>query len=255
MLSSSAIAGDLAAALDPVVFAHTRLNFTPDEWQGELLRSTAKQVVLNCSRQSGKSTTIAALAEFTATYEPGALVLLLSPTQRQSGELFKKTVDFHTGQDSPIPLETETKLTLEMSNGSRIISLPGRPDTIRGYSAPRLIVIDEAAFADDELYEAVRPMLIVSGGRIVLMSTPMGKRGFFHDVWMNGGHDWQRFEVPATKCPRITPAALATEQRSMPSWKFNQEYLCSFEDNETSAFSYEDVQAALLGEHVEAWTL
>lgn len=181
-------------------------------------------------------------------------MLLLSPTQRQSGELFKKVKDFYSGQDTPLPLEVETKLTLEMSNGSRIISLPGNPETIRGYSAPSLVVIDEAAFAEDELYDSVRPMLIVSAGRIVLMSTPFGKRGFFHQVWTQG-QGWQRFEVPATKCPRITTEALAAEKRSNPAWKYNQEYMCSFEDNETSAFAYEDVMAALEGEKVTAWTI
>ncbi len=39
--------------------------------------------------------------------------------------------------------------------------------------------IDEAARVSDELYRAVRPMLATSGGRIVLLSTPFGKRGFF----------------------------------------------------------------------------
>jgi hypothetical protein len=46
---------DLRLALDRVTFAE-KLGVTPDSWQEELLRSSAPRVLLNCSRQSGKST-------------------------------------------------------------------------------------------------------------------------------------------------------------------------------------------------------
>ena len=49
---------------DPVAFAR-RLGFDPDPWQAEMLRSDASRVLLNCSRQSGKSTTTAVLALYT----------------------------------------------------------------------------------------------------------------------------------------------------------------------------------------------
>jgi hypothetical protein len=44
-----------------------------------------------------------------------------------------------------------------------------------------MLVIDEASRVDDTLYLAVRPLLAVSGGRLVALSTPFGKRGWFHD--------------------------------------------------------------------------
>lgn len=246
------IAADLAQALDPALFARS-IGFDPDPWQAELLRSPSRQIVLNCSRQSGKSTTTAALALHTAIYEPGAPILLLSASQRQSGELFKKVTGFYGEQNAAVA-ESETALTMTLDNGSRILSLPGKAGTIRGFSGVRLLIVDEAAFVPDDLYYAVRPMLAVSGGRIALLSTPFGKRGFFHDVWVNGGKDWQRFEVPAPKCPRIPADFLEGERRAMPAWQFNQEYMCSFEDSQTSAFAYEDVMAAL-EEEVEAWNL
>src|ERR1035437_4701637 len=66
--------------------------------------------------------------------------------------------------------------------GSRICSLPGDPKTIRGFSAPALILEDEAAFVDDELFAAIKPMLAVSRGQLILMSTPFGRRGHFFDT-------------------------------------------------------------------------
>ena len=85
-----AMALDIRCALDPVAFAVDRLGFTPDPWQAETLRLTGRNTLLNCSRQSGKSTTTAIIALHTAIYRPGALVLLGSPSLRQSRELFVK---------------------------------------------------------------------------------------------------------------------------------------------------------------------
>jgi hypothetical protein len=81
---------DLLWALDPVRFAREALGFHPDSSQSRVLRSTGLRLLLNCTRQWGKSTTAAALALHRALYYPHSLILLASPSQRQSGELFAK---------------------------------------------------------------------------------------------------------------------------------------------------------------------
>ena len=90
------LARDLAHGLDPVAFAEDRLGFKPDPWQAQVLRSTSPWLLLNCCRQSGKSTTTAVLALHTALYDPG-LLLLVSPSLRQSKELLSKVTGFLTG--------------------------------------------------------------------------------------------------------------------------------------------------------------
>ncbi len=245
--------GALVSDPDAASFAR-RLGFIPDPWQAELLTSAAPQILLNCSRQSGKSTVTALLALYEALTVAESLILLLSPSLRQSSELIRKVYEFYgqLGRESGyFPSERETILTLELSNGSRIVSLPGKEGTIRGYSGAALLIIDEAAQTADALYYAVRPMLAVSGGRLILLSTPFGTRGFFYEVW-DKGESWERYEVPATKCPRIPSAFLEAERKSMPEWFYLQEYLCEFQDSQASAFRREDVDAAL-AEKVELW--
>jgi hypothetical protein len=100
------------------------------------------------------------------------------------------------------------------------------------------MIIDEAARVPDDLYRAVRPMLAVSGGRLICLSTPYGKRGFFYDAWAKGGDDWHRIEVPATSVPRITAAFLEQERRALGESWFRQEYLCSFEALEGLVFPH-----------------
>lgn len=239
------IAADLVYGLDPAAFACDALGFDPDPWQSRVLQSANRRLLLNCSRQSGKSTTAAALALHQAIYHPGSLVLLVSPSLRQSSELFKKVVAHLRALEHEPTLTESNRLSLTLENGSRIVSLPGSEGTIRGFSGAALIIEDEAARVDDALYYAVRPMLAVSGGRLILMSTPFGKRGHFFEAWHDGGAEWERIEIPATACPRIAPAFLDEERRQMGDWWFRQEYLCEFVATTDQVFSYDLVMGAL----------
>jgi hypothetical protein len=177
--SLASLRGDLIFATDPVKFAIERLGFRPDGWQERLLRATEQRVALNCSRQAGKSTVSAAKAVHGAIYTPDTLILLVSPTLRQSKELFAKCIAFIRRLQPTEVLEEDNRLSCTLQNGARIVSLPGDEKTIRGYSGPSLIIMDEAARVPDEVYYACRPMLAVSGGQLILMSTPFGRKGFF----------------------------------------------------------------------------
>lgn len=222
------LARDLAAALDPVMVMEAA-GLTPDLWQSQVLRSTSKRMLLLMSRQAGKSTTTAALATHEVIYRPDSLVLLLSPSLRQSSELFKKVMSFyHRVPNAPKPIG-DSALRLELANGSRIVSLPSGEDTIRGFSGVRLILIDEAARVPDDLYRAVRPMLAVSAGRLVALTTPWGKRGWFYNAWKSE-EPWERFRVTADQCPRISRAFLVEELRALGQVSYEEEYCATFHD-------------------------
>ncbi len=252
-MAAPSIAADLARALDPVLLA-AQVGIVPDPWQARVLRSTTSRLLLNCSRQSGKSTITSIVALHTALYTAGSLVLLLSPSLRQSSELFKKCIATYKDLGRPVSPESETALTLTLQNGSRIVSLPGSKDgNIRGYSGVNLLVIDEAAWVAESLYMSVRPMLAVSGGRMLALSTPHGTRGWFYEAW-RGVEPWERYEVPAPLCPRISEEFLAEERRNMGEWWFAQEYMCQFSDAETQAFRREDVERAFR-EDIDVWDL
>jgi hypothetical protein len=182
-----------------------------------------------------------------ALYQENALVLLLSPSLRQSQELFRKLKDFYNAMESAAmpQIVEESALRVEFSNGSRVVALPGSEQTVRGFSAATLLIIDEASVVEDALFMSVKPMLAVSNGRMILLSTPRGKRGFFFDVWENGGFDWMRTRVTASQCPRISPEWLAKEKEAMPDFWYKQEYECQFVETVDSVFSYADIQAAI----------
>jgi hypothetical protein len=172
-------------------------------------------------------------------------VLLVSPSLRQSAELYAKCMAIYRAIGRPLPTTVETALRLDLANGSRIVSLPASEGTVRGFSVARLLIEDEASRVDDALYYATRPMLAVSGGRLILMSTPFGKRGHFWHEWTNGGEGWERVEIPASACPRIPATFLEEERRALGPFWFRQEYECQFSASAEQLVADEDLQASL----------
>ena len=246
-----------AARWDAVTFAR-QCGKEPDPWQEEVLVGGYDRLILNCSRQSGKTTTVALKALHTALYEPGSLVLILSPTQRQSGRMMTAVRDLFDTCGQPVKPEAESALRLRFANGSEIIALPGKPATVRGYAAVRLLIVDEAGDVPDSLFHAVTPMLAVSGGSFVLLGTPRGKRGLFFERWSQESlrpepeRRWRLFEVPWWKCPRIRKDFIEDERREKPAAQFAEEYECQFLDADRAAFRYEDIQAAMRPD-IETW--
>jgi len=237
---------DLLHALDASLFAREALGLDLDPWQEQVLTSPSKRLMLNVTRQGGKSTTATVKALHTATYAPGALVLMVSPSLRQSSELYRKWRDLADRMAQPPAMEEDTKTSATLANGSRVVSLPASEATIRGYSAVNLLLFDEASRVGDALYGACRPMVAVSGGSIVTMSTPWGKRGWWYEAWQ-GSVAWERVRITAYDCPRIDPVFLDEERASLPPLFFESEYLCEFTDTEDSVFRTEDIERAVTG--------
>jgi hypothetical protein len=221
----------------------------PDPWQEAVLKSDDPRICLNCCRQSGKSSVVAVKALHIGLYEPKSLILLLSRSLRQSGEMARKVFDAYASVGrAKVPPESETKQTLELANGSRIIALPGAAEgAIRGFSGVRALILDEASRIPDALWVAVRPMISVSGGSVMLLSTPFGRRGFYYRVWTESER-WLKIQITADQCPRLSAEFLAEEQRELgPRW-YSQEYLCQFVEAVGQLFDDAAIDAAFRGD-------
>lgn len=247
----SVLARDLSRMLDPAQLMRDG-GMDPDSWQENVLQSEARRMLLLCSRQSGKSTTCAALAVNQAIYDPG-LVLMIAPAQRQSSELFRKAAGLLRSLEDVPAIVQESAMRLQLANGSRIIALPGTEGTIRGYSGAKTIIIDEASRVEDALFAAVRPMLATTQGRFVALTTPYGKRGWFYEAWEHG-EGWAKTMVTADQCPRIDPVWLKEERVLVGDWMFRQEYGCEFVDTDEQFFSSDLIEAALTTEVRPLWS-
>jgi hypothetical protein len=232
MTMMAGIASDLRVALDPALIGE-RCGIVLDDWQATLIRERPKRALLCCSRQSGKSTAATLMALWMALFEASALILLVSPSLRQSGELFRTFVGYYHRLDGLPPLARETTLQCELANGSRIISMPGAARTVRGFSSATAVVLDEAARIEPDLIQALTPMLAVSDGSLIALSTPFGRQNWFAETWHDTSQKFHRVRVSANQCPRITKEFLESELRSIGGARFAEEYQLAFTDGQT----------------------
>ena len=228
------------------------LDFWADRTQESLLDGPEKRVLLLTTRQWGKSTVAAVRALWQAVFFPGSLVLVVGPVADQSCELNRKIYNFAARLGIPLHGGGAGRRAAVFPNGSRIVGLSEMPENVRGYSAPALILIDEAAFYDgDEILESIFPMLATQpAGVMWIMSSSGRQTGFFYQLWADAGGPWRRVRVRADEIPdRISPEFLAEQKKRNPE-KFRREYLCEFLSDDAALFSRESLNG-LLSDQVE----
>jgi len=188
--------------------------------------------VLRSGRQVGKSTVISLKAGEYAIKNPKKTILVIASVERQARLLFDKILNFlyenhkkliKRGKDRP------TKHKIVLTNGSVIHCLPTGLDGygIRGYTID-LLIADEAAFIPEEVWTAVTPMLAVTRGNIILLSTPCGREGYFYRAFQDD--NFSTFHVSSEECPRKDEHFLAQEKKRMTKLQYAQEYLGEFID-------------------------
>lgn len=186
----------------------------------------------------GKSTVVACLALHKAMFTPNSLSLLIAPTERQARELFDKILPVYYNLGQPTPTASDPTATiLRLSNGSRIVTLPGDPETLRSFSAVNLIIVDEAARVKVNMMPAILPMLGVSRGQLILLSTPKGRQGFFFDLWQKPSPRWEKIRAKASECPRLDPVFLAEFREEWGEAMYLQEYENEFISSGEQVFS------------------
>ena len=179
-------------------------------------------------------------------------MVIVSPSQRQSAELFRSVMRFRELLDPAPELVAESVLRAEFKNGSRIIALPGSQKTVRGLAAVKLAILDEAAQCDDEIAAAIRPMLATVDGSLAMLSTPFGRTGMFFESW-HSDQDWTRYRVSADECPRLSKEFLDGELKALGPLAFSEEYQLEFRDNALAVFSGHLIERAFSQEVRALW--
>ena len=209
-----------------------------DEWQEEVLK-TSGNIVLRSGRQVGKSFIIAIKAAQYAVNHPKKNILVIASVERQALLLFEKILShlhntnkkmIKRGKDRP------TKHKLMLTNGSIIHCLPTGLSGygIRGFTID-LLIADEAAFIPEEVWTAVTPMLAITRGHIILLSTPFGKGGYFYRCFND--ESFTSFHISSEDCPRKNQEFLDQEKKRMSTLQYAQEYLGEFVDELRQFFS------------------
>lgn len=205
------------------------------------------------SRQVGGSFMIAVEAFLHCLLFPSSTVLLVSRSMRQSVELMRKvkTIVYELSKARvrdgdtlyTVKIERETETLIEFSNGSRIISLPNNPDTIRGYTA-NMVYVDEAAMFknDEEIRKAVVFTTVATDGRITLVSTPKGKRGWFYEAYQEP-EKWSIHRIHYSQAPHLGQE-IEELRKTLTELDWRQEMELEFLDEAAALFPYDLILAA-----------
>jgi hypothetical protein len=226
--------------------AALRYTLKLDEWQRKVLE-TEGNICLRAGRQVGKSTVISVKAGEYAVKNKNKTILIIASVERQAYLLFEKTLDYiyrqhpkmiKKGKDRP------TKHRILLENGSQIYSLPTGLSGygIRGFTID-LLIADEAAFIPEEVWTSVTPMLAITKGSIILLSTPCGKSGYFYNCFNNDS--FTRFHVSSEDCPRKNDQFLNEEKKRMTKMQYAQEYLGEFIDELRQFFPTELIKECM----------
>lgn len=207
-----------------------------------MLSTSSPDLLCLAARQVGKSTATAAMALSVALSKPGSLSLITTPSERQSRELLRRCVQFYRALGRPVPADTEGKIELELTNGSRILALPANESTTKGLANVALLIVDEAAYLNENIYLSLLPALAADGRRVVL-STPWVKGSWLHREWEEGS-DWERIKVTVYDSPRYTPERIAKAKRTTPPLWWKTQYLCEWTEVGGSYFDYDSIMRA-----------
>jgi hypothetical protein len=223
-----------------------------DDWQKEVL-AVDGNLVLRSGRQVGKSTIISIKAALFALEHPDTLVLVVASVERQALLLFEKTLGYlldHHKKEICTGTKRPTKHVINLKNHSRIIAAPCglNGHGIRGYTAD-LVIFDEAAFIPELVFISIIPALMTRKTRIVLLSTPFGREGFFFNCFSDP--TYTKFHISSLDCPRANKEFLEHQKATLSQAVWEQEYLGEFSERLRCFFSTELISSIALLKRLE----
>ncbi len=228
----------------PSLYAREVLGFPANAIQAEVLDTGANRGILCCSRQWGKTTTVAAKTAHHVVFHPAAFAVVVARCLQQSTELLRRIRAFLVKAGFKLRRDPDIKHSIVLPQGQRIIALAADEHNLRGPSAVTLLIVDEAARVADKIYFAALPFLAATDGQLWLMSTPCGKSGFFYDEWTSSDTGWLRIHSTVEQATHLKRAFIDRQRLSKPLEMFREEYWCEFREPEGQVFPSERVRAA-----------
>jgi len=186
------------------------------------------------SRQLGLSTLVAAYAVWQAVFYKDKNILIIATKLAVAQNFIRKVKTYLKSMPKwlLVPVITaNNKQQVEFSNGSQIKAVPTSEDAGRS-EALSLLIVDEAAFVRnfDELWMGLYPTLS-TGGRAILLSTPNGVGGQYHEIYTKADRKENEFnpiKLMWDVHPERSDEWFNKETKNMSQKQVAQELLCDF---------------------------
>lgn len=190
-------------------------------------KGCGKTLVIKAKRQVGKSILASSLLLYYASLKTVSAVV--EPTIAQSRRMYKQLVK---GLAKSNLIESANAATLEITfkNGAEILFKSAQQgDALRGFTVTGLLVIDEAAFIDDEIIDILMPLVDANNADVMFISTPLFTSGRFYEEFMVESAnklilDWNDYDTSEF----LSTERLEEYRQKISPNKFKSEYLGEF---------------------------
>ena len=222
-------------------FCDTVTDFKLFDYQIDFLKDCLenKRVVGIFARQTGKTTLLALFALYEAIRRDNYHILIIAPTDRQTGEMFGRLRNYAEGSGLVAPFIDYSSLReLRLTNGSLIRAVPTGDfgHTIRGQTA-NLVILEESSYIKDEIvYQVIMPMIAATDGDVIQIGTPF-YRNHFYEASMDQAYKVHQYDW--TYCPLIKKDFVDEQEKNLTKIQFTMEYLADFIEESDAFFTVE----------------
>ena len=206
----------------------------------QILESGAKYHVACVGRQFGKSLMAINLSLYWMINNGPCKILWVSPVYSQANKVQKEMMAA-IGASGIVKSCNYSENYISLKNGSEILFRSAEKyDNIRGLTMD-YGVLDEASFMKEDAWkEAIRPVFMVKGKKVLFISTPKGKNWFYELFQLAQSSDYDQYAAytgSSYDTPYISPEEIEDAKRTLPEKVFQQEYLAQFIDGGGEVFS------------------
>ena len=223
------------------------LPFRLDKWQQEILDAEGNLCI--CSgRQVGKSQIIAIKSGLFIAKHPKKKILIISITEDQAINMLQKIMLFLIDNYSDQIAKGKNKPTkhkVMLKNGAMCITKAvGQYGLgVLGLTVD-IIVPDECAYLPEAIWSSLTPMLLTTGGKLWLLSTPNAADGYFFEAYTDPSLGFQTFHVNSEEVAEARPEPQRTimlnylepEKGRMTKLQYSQQYLAQFLEEMSQMF-------------------
>ena len=203
---------------------------------------SGRMFVVKSKRQVGKTTMAENILLECAINHKATLSVLVEPTLDQCRRVYKEIVK--AIEETPVLMrKNDSLLEIELRNGSTILFKSAEQrDNLRGFTITGILVIDECAFIQDDVFDILMPSTDVHAAPILLISTPKLKVGAYYRYYMAGldpavkniiSIDFNNYDTSFL----LPPDRLEQYRTMMPKSQFTTEYLGEFLDSDSILFT------------------
>ena len=211
----------------PSAWARQHLAFEPSPKQAQVLDDPAHRLILNCSRQWGKTTVIAIKALYEALHNERTTIMVLSRTKPLAALTIHKVREFAALLGIRRRRFQGREHSVQLPNGSAIFAIAHNAATAVGNTV-HIAIVDEAAVVEDDVFAAILPSISRTKGKLWLLSTPSGPSGMFYKIWHDHslGH-WTRVTATVDDIDYADKEVLHLETTLFPN-RARQDFYCEF---------------------------